>query len=209
MADDATIRVPAGAPASIDGVLDPDEWGSAYQDELSDGSELYLMQDGEYLYVGIRHGGGSSGVSSVCVVRGDAVAVLHSSAALGTALYEREEAGWRQTQGFTWRCRSTSDAPSAQEERDRFLQEEAWLANNGRMGTPGVVEYQIAMPEGSLRLAVSYIGPPDFDAVAHWPMALSDDCGSVQMLQGPIPERARFNPGSWIMVIPVEPSLSN
>ncbi len=196
------IQVPLGAPANPDGVLDPDEWQGAYEEELSDGSGLYLAQDGDFLYLGIRASGAGHGVGSVCVARGDEVAILHSSAALGTAVYERDDEVWRQTQAFSWRCRNTSDSPSAQAERDRFLQEEGWLANNGRMGTPGVVEYRIAMPEGPLRLAVSYIGPPDFDAVAHWPLDLADDCANVQMLQGPIPEVVRFAPERWAMVGP-------
>ena len=206
--DGLTIQVPAGAPTSLDGVLGPDEWAGAYQGELSDGGELYLMQDGEYLYVGIRASGAGSGVSSICMVRGDKVAILHSSAALGTAVYERGEAVWEQTQGFSWRCRSTSDAPSAQEERDRFMQEEGWLANNGRMGAPGEVEYRIAMPEGSLRLAVTYIGPPDIEAVARWSTHLDDDCGNAQMLQGPIPEQARFAPETWITIGAAETPVS-
>jgi formylglycine-generating enzyme required for sulfatase activity len=206
--DDRTIQVPAGTLPSLDGSLGPDEWTGAYHDELSDGGELYLMQDGDHLYVGIRASGTGSGVGSVCVVRGDEVAILHSSAALGTAVYERGEAGWQQTRGFSWRCRSTSDTPSAQEERDRFLQEEGWLANNGRMGVPGEVEYQIAMPEGSLRLAVTYIGPPDYEAVARWPTGLDDDCGNAQMLQGPIPEQARFAPETWITISPAETPVS-
>ena len=207
-ADGLTIQVPAGAPPSLDGALGPDEWAGAYQDELSDGGELYLLQDGDHLYVGIRASGADSGVSSVCMVRGDEVAILHSSAALGTAVYKRSEADWQQTRGFSWRCRSTSDAPSAQDERNQFLQEEGWLANNGRMGTPGEVEYQIAMSEGSLRLAVSFIGPPDFEVVAHWPTDLDDDCGNAQMLQGPISEHARFAPETWITISPAETPVS-
>jgi hypothetical protein len=207
-ADGLTIQVPAVAPPSLDGVLGLDEWAGAYQDELSDGGELYLMHDGDYLYLGLRASGAGSGVGSVCVVRGDEVMILHSSAALGTAVYEKGETGWQQTQGFSWRCRSTSDAPSAQEERDRFLQEEGWLANNGRMGAPGEVEYRIAMPEGSLRLAVTHIGPPDFQAVARWPPDLDDDCGNVQMLQGPIPEQAQFTPETWITIGLAETPLS-
>jgi hypothetical protein len=202
------IQVPAGAPPSLDGVLEPDEWAGAYQDRLSDGGELNLMQDGDHLYVGIRASGEGSGVGSVCMVRGDEVVILHSSAALGTAVYRRSEAGWQQTQGFTWRCRSTSDAPSAEADRDQFLHDEGWLANNGRMGVPGEVEYQIAMLEGSLHLAVSYIGPPDFEAVARWPTDLDDDCGNAQMLQGPIPEQARFDPETWVTISPAETPVS-
>jgi formylglycine-generating enzyme required for sulfatase activity len=209
MRGDLTVQVPTTVvPPSVDGEIGQDEWARAYQDELSDGGEIYLLHSDNYLYLGIRAAGSGSGVGSLCMVHGDEVAILHSSAALGTAVYERGESGWQQTQDFTWRCRSTSDAPSAQAERDRFLQEEGWLANNGRMGVPGEVEYRIDMPETSLRLAVTYIGPPDFEAVARWPVDLDDDCGNAQMLQGPIPEQARFDPETWVTISPAEGPVS-
>lgn len=200
-ADRPNIEVPAGSPPVLDGVLSPGEWDGAYEDRLSDGGRLFLMQDGDYMYVAIRANGTGSGVGSLCVERGDQVSILHSSAALGTAVYTRNGGAWQKARDFQWRCRSTGDSPAAQAERAAFLEEEGWLANNGRMGVPQEVEYQIAVPGGSLRLAVAYLGPPDFDAVAWWPPGLEDDCRKPVMLQGPIPEDAHFSPETWVSTL--------
>jgi hypothetical protein len=164
------------------------------------------MQDGDYLYVGIRASAKGSGVASICIDRGDQVAILHSSAALGTAIYENEGTEWQQIQEFSWLCRNTGSSAAAQKEQSEFLQAEGWLANNGRMGVPEEVEYQIAMPEGSLRLAVTFLGPPSFDSVAAWPRDLGDDCQNIKLITGPVPERLQFSPQTWMVVSPAEAS---
>ena len=196
------VDVPLGSSPVLDGILEPGEWAGALQDKLSDGSELFLMHDGEYLYVGIRASAKGSGVGSICIDRGEQVAILHSSAALGTSIYEKDGAEWQQIQEFTWRCRDTGSSAAAQKERSEFLQAEGWLANNGRMGVPEEVEYQIAMPEGGLRLAVTFLGPPGFDSVAAWPQDLGDDCQNIKLITGPIPERLQFSPQTWMTVSP-------
>ena len=194
------VDVPLGLSPILDGVLEPGEWAGALQDDLSDGGELFLMHDGEYLYVGIRASAKGSGVGSICIDRGQQVAILHSSAALGTAIYENDGAEWQQIQEFSWYCRSTGSSAAAQDERSEFLQTEGWLANIGRMGVPEEVEYQIAMPEGSLRLAVTFLGPPSFDSVAAWPQDLVDDCQNIELITGPVPEHLQFSPQTWMTV---------
>jgi formylglycine-generating enzyme required for sulfatase activity len=198
----STLAVPAGAPPVLDGVLAPGEWDGAMQDRLSDDSQLFLMKDGDFLYVGLRTNSTGSGVGSLCVDHGDKVAILHSSAALGKAVYENTQGGWQKVRDFQWRCRSTGSSPSAQAERNAFLEEEGWLASNGRMGLPQEVEYQIALPKGSVRLAIAYLGPPDFDSVIWWPPDLEDDCRNPRMLQGPIPGDAHFSPETWTSILP-------
>ena len=198
--DDLRVSVPQGQSPIIDGTFSADEWAGARQEALSDGSELYLVHDGDYLYLGLRSRARGNGVVSICLDRGQEVAVLHSSAALGTALYEPDGEAWQQTRPFSWKCRSTGQSAAAQAERDRFLEQEHWLANNGNMGTPEEVEYQIAMPEGGLRLAVTYLGPPSFKSVAAWPAELQDGCRNLELITGPIPERLEFAPGTWMAV---------
>jgi len=198
------VDVPLGPPPVLDGILEEDEWASGLQDKLSDGSELLLMHDGEYLYVGIRASAKGSGVGSICVDRGEQVAILHSSAALGTSIYEKDGAEWQQIQEFTWQCRDTDSSAAAQTEREEFLQAEGWLANNGRMGVPEEVEYQIAIPKGSLQLAVTFLGPSGFDSVAAWPQDLSDDCQNIELITGPTPGRLQFSPQTWMTVSPAD-----
>ncbi|MEJ2734277.1 MAG: hypothetical protein P8189_12050 [Anaerolineae bacterium] len=200
------VDVPLGSPPILDGVLEPDEWAGTFQDKLSDGGELFLTHDGKYLYVGLRAGAKGSGVGSICIDRGGQVAILHSSAALGTAIYERQGAEWQQIQDFSWRCRDTGSSAAAQRERSAFLEAEGWLANNGRMGVPEEVEYQIAIPEGPLRLAVAFLGSPSFDSVAAWPRDLGDDCRNIKLITGPTPQRLQFSPQTWTSVSPAAAS---
>jgi hypothetical protein len=188
-------------PPAIDGTLSPGEWDGARQVELPGGGQLLFLHDGDYLYLGIR--AAANPLGSLCLDRGDEVAILHSSAALGTAIYREDGQGWQRTKDFSWDCRSTGDSAFAQRQRDEFLQREGWVANNGRTGTPEELEFQIAVPEGedSLRLAVTYLQAPDYGSVIWWPPELDDDCRNIQLLRGPVPERLQFSPETWGTVI--------
>ena len=193
---DLEIAIPSGNEATIDGVLSPEEWETAYQTELTGGGQLMLMHKGGYLYLGIR--AKPEPVTSICVDHIDQVSILHSSAAIGTAIYQMGDQVWEQIRGFEWCCRDTTDSSQAQEARRTQLQQDGWIASNGRMGNPDEVEYQIAIPDGSLRLAVNSIGAPNYRSVISWPGILADDCSNLDMLRGPIPEQAQFSVEEWI-----------
>lgn len=193
---DLAIVVPPGNEATIDGVLSPDEWESAIQINLVDEGQLFLMHAGGYLYLGIK--ARPEPVTSICVDQSGQVSILHSSAALGTSIYQQGDTIWEQIKDFEWCCRDTTDSPQAQEARQTHLVKDGWVASNGRMGNPEEVEYQIAMPDDSLRLAVASIGAPNYSSVISWPEELVDDCSSLDMIGGPIPEQAQFSVEEWI-----------
>ena len=130
------VKIPNRNPPTLDGTISPDEWNDAKQELFSDGSELLIMHHEGYLYVGIRANTPGMIVGNIFIDQEDWVSILHSSAALGTAIYEKRSDTWEQTQDFLWRCRSTSNSASAIAEREAFLQDEHWVANNSRMGTP-------------------------------------------------------------------------
>ena len=161
---------------------------------------MLLMQEAGYLYIGIR--AKSEPVTSICIDQGEQVSILHSSAALGTAIYEQADAVWEMIQDFEWCCRETTDSPQAQESRSDHLEQNGWLASNGRMGTPEDVEFMIFMPDGQLRLAVTSIGAPDYEEIAWWPTEMTDDCRNPQMIRGSIPEQAQFSVENWMMLMP-------
>jgi hypothetical protein len=193
-----SIEIPSAERPILDGIISPGEWSGAYQTKFSSGSELMLITADGYLFLGIH--GKPDPVTSICLDRGREVAILHSSAALGTAIYKLGENTWNQVQGFTWSNRFTTNSPEAQSAREANLKKDGWAASTGRMGTPEDVEYQIAMPEGIIRLAVSAIGAPDYEEVAIWPADAADDCRNIQLLQGPIPEIAQFSPEGWMIM---------
>jgi hypothetical protein len=194
----SAISVPQGQPFALDGTLSPGEWDSARVDHFADGSELLLMHNEGYLYLGIRANTPEMIVANVFVHHGDEIAILHSSAALGTALYREEAAGWQQTQAFDWRCRSTDHSEQAQSERHAFLQQEHWVAANSLMGSPNELEYQIAVSREGLRLAVSLVRASKPDVKTPWPAALDDDC--VLPTPGGLPEQLQFSPDRWAVI---------
>jgi len=138
-------------------------------------------------------------VGNIFVNQNDQVLILHSSAALGTAIYAERSETWEQIQAFSWQCRSTNNSPSSINERESFFQHEHWVANNSRMGTPQELEYKIAMPDDSLRLAVTFTRASDTSTRIYWPVSLEDDCTKAP--QGEFPTSMYFAPSTWITVM--------
>ena len=189
------LFVPQGDAPILDGTLSAGEWDDAVSKSFTDGSELYLMHDDENLYLGIRANPSNMIVGNIFIDRGGEVAILHSSAALGTAIYTQSEEGWERTQRFVWRCRSTGDSASARAERDVFLAEDGWLANNSYMGNPNELEYQIAVPEGTVRLAATFMRVNDLQRRVYWPINLDDDC--TVPTPGGMPSLLSFSLDQW------------
>jgi hypothetical protein len=189
-----TISIPeiTGLPPNLDGDIDPGEWDQATSEFFADGSELLLMQTGDILYIAIRASTQQMIVGNIYLQRGDQISIMHASAALGTAIYAREDQSWMQTQNFNWRCRAVGFNEEAISERDAFLQEEGWLANNSRMGNFNELEYQIKIGNGITALAVVFLQNQNPHP---YPAGLDDD--SVQLFSGGIPEEMRFSTELW------------
>jgi Tol biopolymer transport system component len=198
------VEAPWSAPPVLDGTIAEDEWASALRVELGDGDEGLFMQDGSYLYLALRTRGMTMG--SPCLDRGDEVAILHSSAALGTAEFQRQGESWVQTRDFEWTCRATGNDAAAVTARQEYLEQEGWLASNSYMGTPNEMEYQIAMPEGTLRLALFYRQGPDFDQIFGWPAGLDDGCREFEVAQGNPTAPLSFSPERWMTVQAASPA---
>jgi hypothetical protein len=196
---DSTVRAPRGT-AALDGTISSGEWAGAYVGQLTSGGEVRLMQDGTYLYLAVQRRGDL--VVTVCLDQGDSVAVLHSSAAIGTAEYRRTPSAWSLSRRFTWELRDSTMSAAAQQEREAFLQREGWVATNAYVGVRTDTEFKIAMPSGRLRLAVVPMSVGSgYQEIAWWPSWLADACRSESVLTGYLPGQAQFAPGSWIAVI--------
>jgi hypothetical protein len=193
--ENSSVIVPLRNSPIIDGILSPGEWDDAAIEAFADGSQLLFMQTGDYLYLGVRANESGMIAGNVFIRRGDEITILHSSAALGTASYQKNENGWQQIRDFTWRCRYTGNSESAQIERAKFLQEEGWLAANGLMGTPNELEYQIKIPDQSFRLAVVFIRSSYLYEKVPWPADLNDDC--IKPTPGELPSILSFSPDEW------------
>jgi hypothetical protein len=190
---------PAVTPPVIDGSLSPGEWDTARQESLADGSRLFLLKSGDYLYVGIQANPGQmiAGldllVGSVYLYRGDEISILHASAALGTAIYQQTADGWSQTQGFTWCCRDYSDSQEAQAARETFLNQDGWVASIGYMGTFNELEFKIRLTGEPMRMAVAFYGNPRAKIV--WPSGVKDD--TLRFISGNLTDSASLLPEKW------------
>jgi hypothetical protein len=192
------VTVPALDPPTIDGTMSPGEWDHASRETFSDGSELLMLHHEGFLYLGIRADTEDMIVANIFVDHGDEIAILHSSAALGTAVYRKSADDWEQTRGFDWSCRRTDDSDAARAERAAFLREENWVAGNARMGTPQELEYRIALPGDTLRLAAIYMKVSEPNVKIPWPSDLNDDC--VRPTPGGMPARLDFSPQRWATI---------
>ncbi len=205
------LSVPPGDPPVLDGQLTPGEWDGALRQEFTDGGELWLLRSGDYLYLAVRvnFAAPQDVVSAVCLARGDQVFILHSSASLGTAIFQRDAAQWEATQTFAWALgEPPTDPTAAEQQRQTFLAESRWLATLGTATTTGAVEYQIAIPDEPFSLALAYLLPPRAAKLeaAWWPVDLADDCRKISLLQGDAgqeqsaPLRLKFAPETWATI---------
>lgn len=181
------LGVPTLMPPEIDGILGQGEWDGAVSFSMSDGIYIDLMQAAGTLYVAVE--GNEVGAVNVVIATAAEVWILHSSAALGSALYKPDTEVWQLVHGFGWCCRDRNNDT----DRLALLDEEGWQANIGSTGGPGIVEYQIALPWQGSSIAVSSIR--DEDDTGFWPTDLSDEA-RLQLLGPPPPTRA-FNTGEW------------
>jgi len=181
------LSVPGAEAPTIDGVMEAGEWNEATSTMMTDASPLHWMHSGETLFVALE--GGDLGAVNLAITTGDEVWILHSSAALGSALYTREQSSWALTHDFSWCCRSTTDDT----DRRALLDEEAWQANIGFAGDVGVVEYEVVMPWVDSFVAVSY--QTQSNDPAYWPTDLSDSAEAA--LIGPWSESEEFHLDEW------------
>jgi hypothetical protein len=191
---DTSIEVPNVPAPIIDGSFSEGEWEGAMMIDLTNGGEMMVMHDGGYLYLGIRSR--DMGFGSICTLDENRVSILHSSAGLGTAIFERDGADWLRVQQFSYCCWA-----STRSQLDDFLQEEGWVASVGTKGAPDEMEYQIAMPDGALTLAVVYVDDFTFETALHWPLDLEDDCHGLALIPEDPPERLMFSPDTWVTIL--------
>ncbi len=187
------IQVPDGNMPTIDGTFSSGEWDGALTTDLVNGGELMLMHNDGYLYLGIQSR--EMGYGSICTADDNQVSILHSSAGLGTAIFERDGPDWRRIQQFSFCCWE-----AYQSELNAFLQRDGWVASVGTKGVPEEMEYKIAMNDGSLNLAVVYVDDFTYETVLYWPENLNDDCLGLVLIPEDPPERLSFSPETWVTI---------
>lgn len=179
------LSIPLQSPPTIDGILTSGEWDGAVSGEMSNGTPVYAMHDGEFLYVAVA--GEHLGAVNVAIGGPDDIWILHSSAALGSMRYDVDG---ELVHDFDWCCRSPDDPAG----RLALLEAEGWQANIGYTGEPGIVEYQVARPRVATAIAIAAqteAADPSF-----WPPGLTPE--AREQLIAPWPSRRTFRMVEWV-----------
>ena len=201
-----TLTIPRGTAVTIDGREEPGEWDDALSADLRGGQYIKLKTDGQYLYLSIK--GEKGGISSVAIHTDDEVKILHASAGLITAVYNREGGHWNQTEEF----RSERQAPLRQENSTtarmaQKLELYRWCANILPRKVPAdfdaqnITEYKISLE--LLKNDVSTMSVVFSQRTAKMPLArspfdLDDDSLKKSMVHGSNVPILNFEPDTWL-----------
>lgn len=162
---------------------------------LEGGGAVAVRRDGDALHVTVT--GPRAGLASLCVGDDRRVRILHASAAVGEALYERSGETWTLKRGFDWKLRDSPQAgPPAARASDEFFAAAGWTANPSRRGAPRRA-FRIRLTDDVRFVGVTFLSTEGPSAVAYWPATMDDDCRAVKMAQGYLPDRAHFSPERW------------
>lgn len=183
---------------AIDGSIEIEEWNRAKVFSFDNGAELYLLISGKHLYLAIQAEAGEMIAGNVFLENDGQVSVLHTSAALGTALYQKQGEGYQMDRDFEWCCRSRVENEASRKAREEFYGEEGWLGINSFLGSQNELEYKILLQDYSGALAVNFIYADGEGEKQVWPVGLDD--GVAQPTTGGFPEILEFSIDDWITV---------
>lgn len=187
-----SLEVPKGTTITVDGKMNEDEWKDALTQDLKGGGQIRFKHDGEFLQIGLE--GGKPGLSHIYLAEGKDIFVLHSSASLGMAIYQKEDEVWKPIQKFEWKLMGQS---SNGEAGLTYLKTSSWLANVASKPTLER-EYNIGMKfrDGELfQVAAVYVGNPM--SPQFFPTTLADDTLKMELLFGGNPANLRFKKEQW------------
>ena len=140
--------------------------------------------------------GPRNGLASLCLADDSTVRILHASAAVGEAVYEKSGDAWVRKSGFTFKLLNTPSGAAPESERRAFFTSMGWLANADNRGA-APREFVIRASEGTRFLGVTFLSTDDPMTVSYWPAGMGDDCREVKVAQGDLPDRASFTPAGW------------
>ena len=158
------------------------------------GGEVTMRQDGDDLRVTVT--GPRAGLASLCVGDESRVRILHASAAVGEATYERSGDRWILKAGFDFKLRDTRTGPPSDADRTLYLSTMGWVANASRTGDP-VRVFTVRLSEPIRFVGITFLATDEPMAMSHWPASMDDDCRALKIAQGYLPDSALFRPMSW------------
>ena len=166
---------------------------------MTGGGEVTLREDKDGLRLTVT--GPRAGLASLCVGDESRVRILHASAAVGEAIYERSGEQWVLKSGFEFKLRDTRNGPPSETDRAQYLSTMGWVANASRAGDP-VRTFIVQRSERIRFVGVTFLTTADPMAVSHWPASMDDDCRAMKIAQGYLPDSAHFRPAGWHRIQP-------
>ena len=160
--------------------------------DLIGGGDVSWSRREDTVYLTVH--GPNRGLASICVADGNVVRVLHASAALGEARYQREDDRWLRRQPFSWSVRdSPRTGPATEKVQKDYLAANGWLANSSHSGS--AQREFVIRAGGDARFAVTFLST-DAMTVSYWP-SFDDDCRSLDLTRGDAGVTLRFDPARW------------
>ena len=163
---------------------------------MTGGGDVSIVSDEPDGMLRVTVTGPRAGRASLCVSDGSLVRILHTSAALGEATYERSGDRWVLKSKFDFKLRDTRAGAPSEAAQQEFLASTGWVANASHAGAPKR-EFTIRMAPEIRFVGVTLLTTSEPMSVSHWPPAMSDDCRAVKVAQGFLPETAAFAPATW------------
>ena len=201
-AKSADLKIPHAKSPTLDGKVGKAEWDAAVKIEEMGGT-LQLQHDGKAVHLLVRLP--ATQVTSAFLSIGKKVFVLHASARLGTAIYEKTAKGHRLKQGFRYAKASP-----------KFEARDGWLASDRGVIDNKDLEFRIpfeflgwkdagAARTHQVRFAFTTHAFTGRGGLRH-PAGLDDSTVDSKLLVGHSPESLRFEPSKWRRLVPVERS---
>jgi hypothetical protein len=158
------------------------------------GGDVTLRLSQEELHVTVT--GPRAGLASLCIGDESRVRILHASAAVGEAVYERSGAQWVLTSKFEFKLRDTRTGGPTESDRAQYRSSMGWVANASRTGE-GARNFAVHLTERIRFVGVTFLATDQPMAVSYWPASMDDGCREIKVAQGYLPDTAQFRPAGW------------
>jgi hypothetical protein len=190
-------RICIGLGAALMSVVSVTAQDAPVSHQLAGGGAVSLRRDGERLLVRVT--GPRAGLASLCLGDESRVRILHASAAVAEATYEKSGSGWTLTEPFDMKLRETRTGPPPEADRRAYFDAHGWVANASNAGTVPR-EFSIRVDPRARFLGVTFYVTAGEETLSHWPDTMTDDCRAVKVAQGFLPKSAQFTPSTWFRI---------
>lgn len=189
-----TLLIPKSNSPNIDGTIGNNEWKSAVTFTIGGVSQLYLMHDGGYLYIGIK--GIFEPWGHLYLRSRSEVSIYHCTSALGKVLYKQERSGlWNTSRKYNWKMKNDE---VTRDGLQRFGNEDSWVASKEFASDNRELEFKISLKNfdvNSFYFAI-VCGLKEKKFIK-WPNSLNDGTLKIEYLTGHNPINLKFNFDQW------------